>query len=69
MLVLVTDGFLEWANTQDDDFGEERLKEVIRTHRDMPSAAIISELHLAVLKFAGSMPQLDDLTALIVKRV
>ena len=34
----------------------------------MPSAAIISELYSAVIKFAGSMPQLDDLTALIVKR-
>lgn len=69
ILALVTDGFLEWANANDEDFGEERLKAVIRTHRDMPSATIISELHAAVLKFAGSMPQLDDLTALIVKRV
>ncbi len=68
ILVLVTDGFLEWANAQDNDFGEERLKEVIRAHRDLPSAAIISELYSAVIKFAGSMPQLDDLTALIVKR-
>jgi sigma-B regulation protein RsbU (phosphoserine phosphatase) len=69
ILVLVTDGFLEWANSKDEDFGEDRMKEVIRTHRAMPSATIISELHSAVLKFAGSMPQLDDLTALIVKRV
>ena len=38
-------------------------------NRDMPSATIISELYSAVVKFAGSMPQLDDLTALVVKRV
>jgi len=69
ILVLVTDGFLEWSNANDEDFGEERLKEVIRTHCGKPSAAMISELHSAVLNFAGAMPQLDDLTALIVKRV
>lgn len=69
MLVLVTDGFLEWANANDEDFGTERMKDVIRANREMSSAKIISELHAAVVKFAGSMPQLDDLTALVVKRV
>jgi serine phosphatase RsbU (regulator of sigma subunit) len=69
ILVLVTDGFIEWANADDEDFGQDRLKEVIRTHRDRPAATIISELYSAVVKFAGSTPQLDDLTALIVKRV
>ena len=69
ILVFVTDGFLEWANANGEDFGEDRLKEVIRAHRHMPSATIISELYSAVVKFAGSMPQLDDLTALVVKRV
>jgi serine phosphatase RsbU (regulator of sigma subunit) len=69
MLVLVTDGFLEWANADDEEFGQDRLAEVIRAHRSMPSANIISELYSAVLKFAGSTPQLDDLTALVVKRV
>jgi serine phosphatase RsbU (regulator of sigma subunit) len=68
ILVLVTDGFVEWTNAEHDDFGEERLKEVIRMHRDKPAATIISELYAAVLKFAGSMPQNDDLTALVVKR-
>ena len=69
MLVLVTDGFVEWANDQGEDFGEDRVKEVVRANRLMPSAAIISELYSEVSRFAGSMPQLDDLTALIVKRV
>ena len=69
IFVLVTDGFLEWSNSSDEDFGEDRLKELIRANRDMPSAKIISELYSAVIKFAGPMPQLDDLTALVIKRV
>jgi serine phosphatase RsbU (regulator of sigma subunit) len=68
ILVLVTDGFIEWANANDEDFGQNRLEEVIRTNSDMPAAKIISEMYSAVIKFAGSMPQLDDLTALVVKR-
>lgn len=69
ILVLVTDGFLEWANAQDEDFGQRRLEELIRTCRDQPSAKIISALYSAVVSFAGNAPQSDDLTALVVKRV
>jgi serine phosphatase RsbU (regulator of sigma subunit) len=69
ILVLVTDGFVEWANGSDEDFGQDRLKEVIRTNRDLSASAIISKLYSAVVTFAGSMPQLDDLTALVVKRL
>ena len=69
ILVLVTDGFVEWANAGDEQFGQNRIEEVIRTCRGMSSARIISELYSAVVGFVGSMPQRDDLTALVVKRV
>ncbi len=68
ILVVVTDGLVEWANHNDEDFGSERLKEVIRTYHDMPADRIISQLYSAVTKFAGGIPQADDLTALVVKR-
>ncbi len=69
ILVVVTDGLVEWANQNNEDFGQDRLKEVIRTYHEMPAARIISELYSAVVKFAGAMPQADDLTALVVKRL
>ena len=69
ILVLVTDGFVEWANAGGEEFGQGRLEEVIRRCRDMSSLRIISELYSAVVRFVGSMPQFDDLTALVVKRV
>jgi serine phosphatase RsbU (regulator of sigma subunit) len=68
-LVWVTDGFIEWTNANDEDFGEHRLKDVIRTHHRSSSATIISELYSAVLGFAGPTRQLDDLTVLIMKRI
>ena len=69
ILLLVTDGFVEWANAEDEDFGQHRLEEVISAYRDMPSARIIAELYSSVVKFANSTPQPDDLTVVVVKRV
>ncbi len=69
ILVLVTDGFLEWSNAEDEDFGLSRLEDVIRAHRDKPPSAIISEMHKAVAHFGASVRQADDLTALVIKKV
>jgi len=69
ILVLVTDGFVEWANPGDEEFGQTRIENVIRAYRDLPSARIIAELYAAVATFAGASPQLDDLTAVVVKCV
>jgi serine phosphatase RsbU (regulator of sigma subunit) len=68
IFALITDGFIEWANPQGEQFGEKRLREVIRRNRDRPAATIISELYSSLLDFAGTAPQQDDLTILIVKR-
>jgi serine phosphatase RsbU (regulator of sigma subunit) len=69
MLVFVTDGFIEWANAQDEDFGQQRVEDAIRAHRDKPPVAIISELHAALVKFTAGTAQPDDLTAVVVKRL
>ena len=67
LLVLTTDGFFEWANAHDEQFGLARLQESIRSARDLPSSEIIAQLHAAVVKFAGGTVQQDDLTAVVVK--
>ena len=69
LLVLLTDGFFEWENAGDDDFGIPRLEETIRAARNLPASQIISSLHDAVVRFAAGTRQLDDLTAVVVKRV
>ena len=69
LLVLVTDGFFEWENAAREDFGIARLHEVIRAARNLPASQIISSLHDAVLHFADGTRQLDDLTAVVVKRL
>lgn len=69
LLVLVTDGFFEWANPAGEMFGTQRLAGVCQRHRDKSAAAIIDHLHRAVLEFANGTESLDDLTAVVLKKV
>jgi serine phosphatase RsbU (regulator of sigma subunit) len=69
IFALITDGFIEWANPQDEQFGQQRLKKVIQANHDQPAAVIISELYSALQSFAEGEAQQDDLTVLIIKRV
>ena len=68
MLVLLTDGFYEWADASGAAFGEERVGELIRRLHHRPAAEIIEAIHDAVVTFAAGTRQGDDLTAVIVKR-
>jgi serine phosphatase RsbU (regulator of sigma subunit) len=69
LLLLATDGFFEWANAGQERFGTERLAQTIRAAREKPAAGIISDLHQEVLRFAAGTKQMDDLTAIVLKRV
>jgi serine phosphatase RsbU (regulator of sigma subunit) len=68
MLALVTDGFYEWENPEGEDFGVKRMEGVIRESRDCPPSEIISRLRSAVTSFCRGTEQMDDLTAVILKR-
>jgi len=68
MMAAVTDGFFEAINTDDEQFGTERIRELLRRDRDLPCAEIIQDLRQAVDEFTDYAPQADDLTAIIVRR-
>lgn len=68
ILVLITDGFLEWANSTGEQYGNDRLAEVIRHSHGLPSAQLIARFVEDVLRFSEGTKQLDDLTAVVLKR-
>jgi len=68
MVLLITDGFFEWENPAAEEFGTERLAEVLRKFSDREPEIIIAELYDSVLKFSQGTPQQDDLTAVLIKR-
>lgn len=69
MLLLFTDGFFEWSRPDGEQFGTDRLTEVVRRHRDLPVAEIIALVYAAVVEFSEGTKQADDCTAVIVKRL
>ena len=65
--VVTTDGFFEATNAAGEQFGIEHIMEQLRRDRELPADKMISNLHAAVMEFAGGCPQADDLTAIVIK--
>ena len=69
LLAIYSDGVTEANNPNYDEFGEERLTEVLRQHREEPAVAIVNAVMKAVTEFAAGAAQADDITLVIAKRV
>lgn len=69
MFILVTDGFFEWVNAQDEQFGTDRIFRLVRDNHSKNAAELIDILHTAVADFGRDTGQADDLTAIIIKRL
>jgi serine phosphatase RsbU (regulator of sigma subunit) len=69
LLLLATDGFFEWENDQGQDFGVQRVQDVIRRSTGLASADIIARLYRSVIDFSNGTKQQDDLTAVVIKRL
>jgi serine phosphatase RsbU (regulator of sigma subunit) len=68
LVVLLTDGFYEYSNPAGEQFSTERVADVVRTHYTKPATEILAELLIATRSFAAGAKQMDDMTALIIKR-
>lgn len=67
-LILLTDGFFEWPNSSGELYGLERLESAIRKHANLLAQEMIAGLYEDVREFASGAAQLDDLTAVIIRR-
>lgn len=68
LLVVLTDGFYEYQSAAGEELGTARISELIQRVHRRPVEEILSALLLYLQDFAGSAPQVDDLTAMLVKR-
>jgi phosphoserine phosphatase RsbU/P len=69
VLVLFSDGVTEAADPSDDDFGEERLAALVASMRDRPAGEIVDAIHTAVTEFTQGLPQADDITVVVARRL
>ncbi|MBE0659540.1 MAG: SpoIIE family protein phosphatase [Bryobacteraceae bacterium] len=69
ILVIYSDGITEAFNPSGDEYGEQRMLDLIQRNRSASAQDILNTLFEDVTAFAGSAPQHDDMTAIVVKRV
>ena len=69
LLVIYSDGFSEAMNRRFEEFGEERLLEVITAARDLELSPeeVIERSFEAVRQHSGGAPQTDDMTMVALK--
>jgi phosphoserine phosphatase RsbU/P len=68
LLVVYSDGVTEAANTAEEEYGEQRLIEVLNSRRaDWPDA-IVSAVMESLNRFTSGAPQADDITLVVAKR-
>jgi serine phosphatase RsbU (regulator of sigma subunit)/tetratricopeptide (TPR) repeat protein len=68
VLVAYTDGVTEIQNEDNEFYGEGRLSEAVRLNLKQPAQDLLQSLQQEIHQFSGGLPQLDDLTLLVVKR-
>lgn len=67
-LFLYTDGIPEAMNEKEEEYSDEKMINFLMNHSDKSSEDFINALVNDVKLYAGTTPQSDDITALILKR-
>jgi sigma-B regulation protein RsbU (phosphoserine phosphatase) len=67
VLAFYSDGLVEAFNENDQDFGIQRLGDIVAARADQPAATIVEEVYSAVRRFTGDCPWHDDATLVIVR--
>ncbi len=68
LLLIYSDGIYEAMNEELEEFGEERLREIIVLYRARSANELIEKIISSVKIFTGGVPQNDDMTLIILKR-
>jgi sigma-B regulation protein RsbU (phosphoserine phosphatase) len=67
VLFLYTDGIVEAMNAKREPFGIEKIQEILRAHRDVPSKDLVEKVRAAVRAHTGTDKREDDLTLVVAK--
>ena len=68
-VTVLTDGLFEAMDEQGEQFGIERVMELLHCCCDMPAEQMVKMLRDTVMGFTGLGEQADDLTAVVIRRV
>lgn len=68
VLLLYTDGVTEAINPQAEEFGQERLVELVRQGSDWSAQSLVRAVRQGLQEFTGGQPLADDTTIVACKR-
>ncbi len=69
IVVLYTDGVTEAINNKEEQFGQDRLIEVIAQSTNLSAQDLIDRIEEEVTVFAQGQPQFDDFTLVVLKAI
>ena len=67
LLVAFSDGVTEALNAGGEEYGEERLLEVVRANRSRSTTDLLEAIFASVREFSTGAVQSDDVTALVLR--
>ena len=68
LLVIYSDGVTEATSVAGEEYGEERLIEVLENRRGDSAEAILNAVMDSLNRFSAGAPQADDITLMVAKR-
>ena len=68
VVVIFSDGVSEAMNPSEERFGDARIEDVLNRNRHLSPNELIDKLVESIKAHAGTAPQMDDITLVIVKR-
>jgi sigma-B regulation protein RsbU (phosphoserine phosphatase) len=69
ILVLYTDGVTEAMNPQREEFGSQRLAELVKQNQSVPAQELLLQVRLRLHEFSQGQPLADDITMVASKIV
>ena len=68
LLTVFSDGVTEATDPSDEEFGQERLAQLLCDHRTEPAEAIVSRITDTIGRWSAGAPPGDDITVVVIRR-
>jgi sigma-B regulation protein RsbU (phosphoserine phosphatase) len=69
VLGLISDGIYEYENEPGEQFGQQRVADIVANGGDLGAQELVDDILRAVRSFGGLAPQADDITIVLAKRL
>ena len=69
VLLIGTDGIWELRNHEREEFGKQRVRDLLLAHHELGASEIVAKLLDALESYRGDLPRQDDVTLVVIRVV